>query len=260
MYTQLASEVTVIIHAAWPVNFLAPLPSFDSALAGTKNLIQLANSGNFKKRMIFCSSTASVIRAPTPICEEPSCDPAHASPLGYSRSKWVAEGMVYQAGGEVVRLGQLSGDTKAGVWNAEEGWPLLLKTLELVHCLPELKEPVQWLPVDIAADAIVRIALRQGACEDKRFWHVLNAKSLPWNTVLDAMNTWRGHLFRATPQEWLKRLAIAERKGETLKLLGLWKETVKFPYNHTGVRLRKLIVFLTVWKRGDHGGTSSAGL
>lgn len=226
VYTELASEVTVIIHAAWPVNFLAPLPSFDSALAGTKNLLQLANTGGTKKRMVFCSSTASVIRAPAPIREEPSYDPSHASPLGYSRSKWVAEGLVSRGGGEVVRLGQLSGDTQAGVWNPEEGWPLLLKTLDLVHCLPELREQVQWLPIDIAADAVVRIALRQGVYEEKRFWHVLNNRPLPWSTVLRAMEFWRGQVTKATPQEWVRRLEVSEKNGETVKLLGLWKDTV----------------------------------
>jgi thioester reductase-like protein len=226
VYQQLTADVTAIIHCAWPVNFLAPLPSFDSAILGTKNLLELANTGT-KKRFVFCSSTASVIRAPTPIREEVSGNPEHASPLGYSRSKWVAESIVRRAGGEVVRLGQLSGDTNEGIWNPEEGWPLILKTLQQVRCLPELNEDVQWLPVDLAAQAVCRIGVRpQGSHEDKKIWHVLNSRGTPWSKILDAVEGWCGGIARVPPQEWLRLLELGEQRGEAVKLLGLWRDVV----------------------------------
>ena len=225
VYSQLANEVTVIIHAAWPVNFLAPFLSFDPALAGTRNLLDLARLGP-KKRVVFCSSTASVIRAPSPIREEMSINPEDASPLGYSRSKWVAEGIVRRAGGEVIRLGQLSGNFKTGLWNPGEGWPMILKTVRLVRCLPDLQEKMQWLPLDIAAQAVVRIGLRRGVHEEKKVWHVLNAHSTEWSEVLDAVDSCHGKVPRVPAQEWIKLLEKEEAKGVIIRLMGLWKEAV----------------------------------
>ncbi|KAF8244722.1 hypothetical protein K440DRAFT_663249 [Wilcoxina mikolae CBS 423.85] len=222
-FSKLATEGTMIIHAAWPVNFLASLPSFEAALAGTRNLLELGNTGT-KKRFVFCSSTASVIRSPSPIREELSDNPEDASTLGYSRSKWVAEGIVHRAGGEVVRLGQLSGDTKEGIWNPEEGWPLLLKTLGQVGCLPELKERIQWLPVDVAGQVVANIALKGGNCRTG-VWHVLNSRAVEWQRVLDTMENWCGRFERVPPEEWVRLLELEERKGVTVKLLGLWKDT-----------------------------------
>lgn len=44
----------------------------------------------------------------------------------------------------ILRLGQLSGDSKNGVWKAEEGWPLLIASSGLVGCLPDLAEVRVW--------------------------------------------------------------------------------------------------------------------
>jgi len=223
-FFKLAIEGTMILHAAWPVNFLASLSSFEAALAGTRNLLELGNTGT-KKRFVFCSSIASVIRSPSPIREELSDNPEDASTLGYSRSKWVAEGVVRRAGGEVVRLGQLSGDTKEGVWNPEEGWPLILKTLGQVGCLPELKESIQWLPVDIAGQIVAKISL-EGGHSRAGVWHVMNSRAMEWQRVLDAMKNWCGRFKRVPPEEWVRLLEMEERKGATVKLLGLWKDAV----------------------------------
>jgi thioester reductase-like protein len=228
VYAQLATEVTTIIHCAWPVNFLAHFDSFSGAIHGVKNLLELAGQ---KKRFVFCSSTVAVARSPArPIREELSETPEHASPLGYGRSKWVAESIVRAAGGEVIRLGQLSGDTKTGIWNPEESWPLILKTLKQVHCLPELEENVQWLPVDVAAEAVVRIAVRlPNLHADKKIWHVLNPRPTTWSRILGALEKWSGmSVKRVWPNEWLGLLEERERAGEVVKLLGLWKDQVSF--------------------------------
>ncbi|KIW13574.1 hypothetical protein PV08_08763 [Exophiala spinifera] len=62
-YTTLASQVDVILHLAWSVNFLLPLRSFAAThLAGLRNLINFSLSSPrlYPPRLIFCSSVASV--------------------------------------------------------------------------------------------------------------------------------------------------------------------------------------------------------
>ena len=60
----------------------------------------------------------------------------------------------------ILRIGQLSSCTTTGVWNSSEGWPLMLSSVKLVKCLPELdgtQERLTWLPVDIAAKATIDV-------------------------------------------------------------------------------------------------------
>ncbi|TGZ83795.1 acetyl-CoA synthetase-like protein [Ascodesmis nigricans] len=229
-YQTLATSVTVIIHAAWPVNFLLPLATFRPTLAGVRNLAILANANpDQRKRFIFCSSVASVINKPvSPILEAETHDPADSSPLGYSRSKWVAEQIVRAAGGDVVRVGQLSADRVNGVWNDSEAWPQLLTAAELVGCVPDLDKvgkEVCWLPVDVAAEVIVRIAER--VCEGQvPVWTVANRKPVKWGRVVAALEYWVGRTVEfVSPREWVQRLEKSEAHMDSeIKLLGLWKD------------------------------------
>ena len=75
---------------------------------------------------LSCSSTASILghHTKSPIPESISHDPRSASPLGYSRSKWVAEAICEQAylrtplrgNIAVLRIGQFCGNTENGIW------------------------------------------------------------------------------------------------------------------------------------------------
>ena len=182
-YDHLAESVDVIIHLAWSVNFLLPLRSFASThVAGVRNLIDFALSSSKRSlapRFIFCSSVAAVSNhssssRATNIPEKVLPDPAASGPTGYARSKWVAEQLCAQAHEttplknriSVARVGQLSGATDSGVWAPSEAYPLMLSSLKVSRCLPDLDrarrdqgahggEVLGWLPVDIAAGAFV---------------------------------------------------------------------------------------------------------
>ncbi|KAI0854297.1 male sterility protein-domain-containing protein [Daldinia vernicosa] len=91
-WISIVAESTIYIHTAWSVNFSLPLNSveFENHIRGAHDVITAALSS--KARFFFISSTAAVSANPSAtITEEVSLDPSHASPLGYSRSKWVAE-------------------------------------------------------------------------------------------------------------------------------------------------------------------------
>lgn len=40
----------------------------------------------------------------------------------------------------VLRIGQLCGDTKGGIWNVTEAWPLMLSSVSVTGTLPNLEE------------------------------------------------------------------------------------------------------------------------
>ncbi|KAI0135355.1 acetyl-CoA synthetase-like protein [Daldinia grandis] len=251
-WIRIVAESTIYIHTAWSVNFGLPLNSEElgNHIRGTRNVITAALSS--RARFFFISSTAAVSSNPSAsIAEEVSSDPSHASPLGYSRSKWVAERVCTKAREQlcngrkveatrnaeisVIRVGQLCGN-EAGVWNTTEAYPLLLSTARLVGCLPDLpNEIANWLPVDQAARIISDIVLSdrttQLSAESKTpIYHVLNFhKSPSWSQLLHWISQAQGHSsFEILPAEqWLERLELKfggiREDHPAQALVGLWK-------------------------------------
>lgn len=241
VYSHLAKRANVIFHIAWTVNFRLKLPSFvKDNLSGVKHLIDLALAACRLQppRFVYCSSTAAITNdlpdRSGHLSEHISPDPSSASPLGYSRSKWVAEHMCLAAHRQtplqghisVVRVGQLSGDSSTGIWNTKEAWPMMLSTAKVIGCLPDLgDEPLDWLPVDIAARAFVEAANISGARGDMPVYHVLNPHQLPtWHDMLQWLKKWESFEIVA-PEEWVQRLESCENSEHSaMKLLGLWKK------------------------------------
>ena len=262
-FNDLANRVTLIIHAAWTVNFATRLPSFvKDNIVGLHNLISLTvtSSRSTPPRFVFCSSTASAMafEGEVSIPEYILDDPRVASPIGYSRSKWVAEQICNQAHHKtylknhisVLRIGQLCGDTSHGVWNVKEAWPLMLSSSMATGCLPDLDhEPLDWLPVDKAARALLEIAMpsQSGDAIDKKkdaslkhvdrstgdFCHVYNlvnqSRERTWIDLLGWMRKTYPSLETVPPATWLSRLEGLEKEQETVThrpwrvLLGFWR-------------------------------------
>ena len=261
LYSSLATRATVIIHAAWAVNFSMRLSSFKDHLAGLENLIDFAN---FPKphvpRFLFCSSTASILghHTESPIPETISHDPHSASPLGYSRSKWVAEAICEQAylrtllRGNIalLRIGQLCGDTENGIWNASEAWPLMLSSVKVLKALPDLHENLDWLPVDTAAQAVIEVALNKtdklpGATEENiPVYHILNpSRATTWSDLLKWMKKLSPGFAVISPAAWVARLKNLQKNHPSTKLLGLWMES--YSEDKKSVGAKENVVFET---------------
>ena len=198
---------------------------------------------------IFCSSVASVMNSrfadgsPESIIDDASA----ASPIGYSKSKWVAEQICHNANRNynrlrdriaVLRVGQLSGDSERGIWNTQEAWPMMLSSVKATKALPALeKEPLSWLPVDIAADAFLDAIHLLANSDSERtdekgpnrmhVYHVINNHRKPeWTDLLGWLKKMGEDFEVVDVHEWLRRLEDMERKGinhPSLKLLGHWK-------------------------------------
>lgn len=262
---KIVQEVSVFIHSAWAVNFSLGLHSFEDHIAGTRHLLDLARTSGASFYMI--SSTASVAEAASEaIPEAVSVDPQEAAPLGYAQSKWVAEQICISAGGSiprggskdaivfpevaVLRVGQLCGNIH-GIWNASEAYPLILSSLKIAGSLPDFgDEPLNWLPVDQAAQAVLEIALPSSkgisthkstsqSHDSTRFFHILNPHRIPtWSALLRWIGESEdggGPLTHETlevvrPDEWVLRLEkglMEEQKNQdhpSQGLLGFWKQ------------------------------------
>ncbi len=260
----LAESATTIIHAAWTVNFSMRLSSLaKDNIAGLRNLLELALSSpnTIPPRFVFCSSTASVLGSDPPrfIAEEVSKDPQNSSSLGYSRSKWVAEAICERAHQttrlrdqiSILRIGQLCGDGQNGMWSVTEAWPLMLSSLRVTGCLPDLDERIDWLRVDIAAQAVVQIAIpdqqrnvnkdrgesdsRAAAPQDHgqhepdgcQVYHLVNPNCDPsWSKLLYWLKRLEPGFEIVSPSEWVRKLESLtgdRAKHPSRKLLGMWK-------------------------------------
>ncbi|KAF7910096.1 uncharacterized protein EAE98_012239 [Botrytis deweyae] len=249
----LRQNATTIIHAAWEVNFSIPLKDFTEQFQGLRNLINFSLSGEAPKHLVFCSSTASVANTKIykeedfKIIETINCNPLDAGPLGYSKSKWVAEAIcssacnMTRANISIVRIGQLSGNTFNGSWNEKEAWPLMLSTggPECLNSLPELDIPLSWLPVNTAAAAVIEIACQKtywkplqpppSPHEANVFHLVNNSTNITWKHLLK----WIGHEGKTEEfGKWLQRAGSPSPEGlkenhPARSLIGFWKDMEK---------------------------------
>ena len=172
-YTSLLHKTTAIVASAWSVNFNKSLSSFESdCIAGTHNLITvcLSTISPTPASFNFCSSVSTVVNSPTaPVIPE-ALPPTLTSAqfMGYAQSKLVTEHIVSHAAtgtgmaARVLRIGQIIGDTKHGIWNPTEAIPLMLRSAtaeSTVGALPTLDERPRWLPVDTVATTVIDISL-----------------------------------------------------------------------------------------------------
>lgn len=87
--------------------------------------------------------------------------------MGYAQSKWVAEQLLASAAAtaeipvRIARLGQVCGDSVEGLWNPAEAIPTIVRTAVTQGVLPaeDEEEELQWLPADVAGEAIVDVAV-----------------------------------------------------------------------------------------------------
>ena len=156
-------------RSAWAVNFNLGIRSFEEQhIKGLHHLIQLSLSVSTSTPapFFFCSSIATALgtSAPALIPETPIRDLSAALPQGYARSKLVGEHIARSAAHgagartRILRIGQIVGDGKVGLWNDTEAIPLVIRSSLTLKTLPALDETESWLPVDTLASVILELA------------------------------------------------------------------------------------------------------
>ncbi|RYP25007.1 hypothetical protein DL765_000235 [Monosporascus sp. GIB2] len=154
-YERLATEVTHIVHIAWPMNFKMGLQSFEASFRSLQNLIQLARKALLyhhwrKPRVLFISSISTV--GNYPLVQEESLvpeviveDPTWTLEFGYAKAKLVCEKMIQRANNDypeieagLVRVGQVAG-ASSGYWNANEHFVAVCASSQKIGKFPDLR-------------------------------------------------------------------------------------------------------------------------
>ncbi|KZT73191.1 acetyl-CoA synthetase-like protein [Daedalea quercina L-15889] len=214
VYKQMHHSVTHIIHNAWKVDFAINLPSFEPQVQGVRSLIDFALTSHLPSspRVLFTSSMATLQNAPADqLCPESPVDPFWTDASGYAESKWVSEQILYAAAAQakantlVVRVGQVCGGPD-GIWNASEWYPALVQSASKLGCYPDddkvrahpfpslqprrsgtanprCVQAVNWIPLDIATDAITEFRRAPDATHTVNLAH---PRPAPWHTLAQA--------------------------------------------------------------------------
>ncbi|KAF1344851.1 male sterility protein [Delphinella strobiligena] len=240
LYASLASEITIVVHNAWKMDFNLPVDCFEEdCLRGAMNLMRLCTIAR-KKTFAFTSSVATNFGksalgktiAETPIANDPSL----ALETGYAQSKFIVE-IITQifaetcaANVQMMRVGQLCGHSVLGKWNTTEMFPIMISTgLGYLNAMPRLGQRVDWLPVDVCAEAVSTLLLGQIKGEQGYELHnLVNPEAMSWEQFLDGLEEASGVAFeRVSMPEWVQRLqAVCEENPNVPggKLLGFFED------------------------------------
>ncbi|KAI6910578.1 male sterility protein [Hortaea werneckii] len=253
-YSALATEVTLVLHNAWKMDFNTPVHEFEQdCLQSAMHLMRFANTG-CPKRFAFSSSVATHLgpaAAGTEVAEaEMANDPNLALDTGYAQSKFVVEILAQSFARHtgpsvaVLRIGQLCGHSKLAAWNDTEMFPIMINTgLTHLKAMPILEgQMVDWLPVDTCAASIDSLLIAglspqpsgpAGVADTLSRSHVhnlVNPRVLPWNGFLNVLEEASGIEFDRVPMsEWVIRLQALSESGEEVpgtRLLSFFQDMV----------------------------------
>lgn len=211
IYHQLRSHATLIIHAAWPVNFQIPLESFAPHISGLRNLLDFSLAVPWKQpaRVLYTSSVAAAMQTPRQpngdaaiIAEDQIPSLSYCLSTGYGQSKLVCERIcdAYAEAGAhvgVLRIGQIVGDTQNGIWNATDALASIVQSGLVLGVLPRFSEEVDvcsWMPVDNMATACLQATFgasgrdvdipqrwnTEPACK-AIYYNLIGVESFSWN-------------------------------------------------------------------------------
>ncbi|KAJ0416962.1 hypothetical protein BJY00DRAFT_316374 [Aspergillus carlsbadensis] len=211
-YNSLQSNVTHIIHSAWPMDGIKPLSRFEEQFRVLRNLIDLASdivaaeSGPI--RFQFVSSIGTVngggaLEEPTRI--------EKVMGNGYNEAKFVCERVVQETLQQypevfqamIVRPGQISGSQETGNWNTYEHFPAMIKSSKTLGLFPALEGGMGWTPVDLAARVMSELLIDEDVPEG--IYHVDNPAQQDWASVVGVLSEELGAT-KVPFKEWLRRV------------------------------------------------------
>ncbi|KAI5247806.1 male sterility protein [Aureobasidium subglaciale] len=238
-YAHLASEVTTVIHNAWKMDFNQRVDMFEKdCLRGSLNLMRFCQE-SVTKLFVFTSSVATNMgkaAATEAIPEAPIADDSNlALETGYAQSKFIIERLtqeysrIMKSPVQICRVGQLCGHTTLGSWNSSEMFPIMVATgLKYLGAMPTFdKQQVDWLPVDVCANAISTLISQTMPDDGYSLHNLVNPSSISWSEFLDALELASGSRFkRIDMDEWVTRLQDKSSEDDTVpgaKLLGFFE-------------------------------------
>lgn len=230
-YDGLVARVDSIIHNGAEVHHLHPYERLRAAnVEGTTEILRLACAGRGRPLHLVSSLSAlprNGVR--TPILETDRIEAFSPPAGGYNRSKWVAEHLAEQGRRRgvpitIYRPGAISGDSETGAFNGADILCRLMQGYLRSGMAPEGDTPLEMLPVDYVARAIVTLSDRSES--SGRVFHLVHSAPVSSALLFDACAL-EGLAMRRIPRpawrEVLERIAREETDHPLYPLMGLFE-------------------------------------
>jgi len=199
-----------IVHAAAQVSLTRDYESsYESNVLITRNLIHLACCWGSELHHISTIATAPMQGVET-IPERFFAQHAGLAD-GYQQSKWQAEQLCVEAARRglataVYRLGRITGAQRNPRVNSADLVWRVARSASRLGAWPELHVEEPWLPADVTADTVVRLALAGSARTPAEPYHLVQSGNVRLERVRAGLEALGVPLRQLPLSDWLERL------------------------------------------------------
>lgn len=211
-YNELSKKIDCIYHNGALVHFLYSYKELkESNVEGTKEVLRFAALNKVKQ--VFYVSTISIFskfgKNDTKVLENENIEDSGILPIGYTQSKWVAEGLIWKAKEKglpvmVFRIGHVIGDSATGECHSDDFVFRIIKSVLDVHAYPDMEGKLEPITVDDVAKCIVAISGNRNNLGQA--YHLINPKAV----YFDYMVKWaerKGILLQPLEKnKWVKEI------------------------------------------------------
>ncbi|MEV6121148.1 amino acid adenylation domain-containing protein [Streptomyces sp. NPDC052077] len=218
-FDTLARSVDAIVHSGSLVNFAYPYTTLRTTnVDGVRTLLDLASRHRLKP-FHHVSTMISLVGLGTAgeryvMEDRPPAFPERIT-LGYAESKWVAEELVRRAAGaglpvSLYRPYEITGTRDRGIWNTDTLMCALFRTIAETGLAPDVGLPLDFVPVDYTAEAIVHILRNEEP--DGRVYHLTNPRDARLGLLVERLRA-LGYPVREVPYgEWTDAVTRLTRR------------------------------------------------
>lgn len=237
-WSALADGMDVLFHTGVRINFVLPYDRLRAAnVLSTRTMIELAAAGP-SKPLHFIGSLGvvdhSTAKADSPAADETAAlDAWQGLPNGYLQARWASDSMMRRAldrglSGSVMRMTTVCGDLVHHRPNPQDMFWRLVELMIQSGAVPDGERPVNFVPVDQAADAMIALA------KDRTAWgrvhHLCNDTDLKWRDIGRVLRNLGYAVECLDGPDWARRVAAtvdpaSPLSQETLPLIGdVWRD------------------------------------
>ncbi|GAM33394.1 hypothetical protein TCE0_004f00259 [Talaromyces pinophilus] len=260
VYSQLLLDVNVIICLAWKVDFNGSLQAFEAdCIHSIRAFIDFNLQSRLNPRIVFASSTIyalshACIQGASTVPEDIISPPSIDTGTWYGQSKEVAERILaYSAKHSgvpvsILRLGQNSSaeeESSTSSWLNQEWIPSLVHTSKTLKVVPNLKTPINWVPVDRMANIILDLTFvgkdpskssdDENRARQASVYNIVHPRPIPWSRFAQVLSQMLPGCKIVTLRQWIEIVKIHSESSqhkhkEALKTIPVVKLISFFEY------------------------------
>ncbi|NFA58892.1 thioester reductase domain-containing protein [Clostridium sporogenes] len=211
-YDKLSKKIDCVYHNGALVHFLYSYKELkQSNVEGTKEVLSFAAFNKIKP--VFYVSTISIFskfgKNNTKVLENENIQDSGILPIGYTQSKWVAEGLVWKAKEKglpvmVFRIGHVIGDSVTGECHSDDFVFRIIKSVLDVHAYPDMEGKLEPITVDDIAKIIVAISGNKNNLGQA--YHLINPKAVYFNYMIKWAESKEILLHPLEKNKWVKEI------------------------------------------------------